>query len=74
MDLCDSEYYGSPAKASEALIEGMKKYFPDIDYDYSCQELDGDTIHDDTISVVGGVMTQQNYEYSGDEMEDYYRF
>ena len=71
--LDDYEYYGSPARASQTIIEGLKKYYPDVDCCFSCQELDGDMVHDVTFEIVGGELTQKEYHYTDEEIEEYWR-
>ena len=55
------------------LAETIKKYYPDVDCCFSCQELDGDMVHDVTFEIVGGELTQKEYHYTDEEIEEYWR-
>ena len=67
----DCEYLGGPSRAEEALVQGMKKYYPDIDYEFSCQYTDGDLCVDERISVTDGVINRETESYDAEDEENY---
>ena len=49
----------------------MKKYYPDIDYEFSCQYTDGDLCVDERISVTDGVINRETESYDAEDEENY---
>ena len=56
----DFEYYGDPFRAAQTLNDGMKKYYPDIDYCYQCKENGGDAYYYEIYRCINGVLTHQS--------------
>ncbi len=65
--IVDYEYYGNAGRAAQTMNDGMKKYFPDIDYYFDCTENGGDAYYSEIYKVANGVLTHESIRYTDEE-------
>ena len=63
----DFEYYGNSYQAAQALNDGMKRYFPNIDYCFECTENGGDAYYIEIYKVANGALSHDSIRVADEE-------